>query len=450
MKNVFLLPVLFFLLSWSACAEEVPDLYRVLSGGLWGFIDSAGDVVVPAQYDFAYPYSNGFTVVIQGDYRDGKRAFLNAAGEQITDFVFDRAYHFVNGYGTATLAGKWGFVGPDGVPVGEFQWDGVTDFRDDYAQVRVGSWRDGKWGMIDTAGREILAPEFGYISYAGEGAWWIGPDREHRALFHPGDPIPRSFPYLSGGSFQSGFAVVSIVLNSETYWILIDHEETREFATPTEISGYSEGIARVKSDNGYRYQRLNGEYLPGGPYDSASDFHDGLARIGVGAGWRDRLYGYIDTEGTAIIEPVYASIGSFDEYGLAWFRLDDQYGFINRDGRIVARPIWQQTGTFHDGLCPVMRGERWGYIGLNGQLAIPLQYDYAYDFSEGWAVVRNGDYETGLRSYIDTSGAAMSPNRYQWAFNYTGSLAHVAEGDYATGRFGYIDMTGDFVWEPRN
>lgn len=82
-------------------------------------------------------------------------------------------------------------------------------------------------------------------------------------------------------------------------------------------------------------------------------------------------------------------------------------GVMRVDGTTVVSPSWDYIGWFCEGLAPVcegctrdcaghadcehysIEGGRWGYIDLEGEVVIPLQFDHAATFDGGTAVVRD-------------------------------------------------------------
>ena len=50
-------------------------------------------------------------------------------------------------------------------------------------------------------------------------------------------------------------------------------------------------------------------------------------------------------------------------------------------------PQYEDAGLFIDGLAPVKKNGKWGYIDETGKVVIGFQYDYAWRFNEGYAVV---------------------------------------------------------------
>jgi hypothetical protein len=424
-----------------------PPLYRVLRGGKWGYIDAAGTVQVAIEYDYAFPYRNGYTVVRRGDFANGSRAYLDASGNRITEFLFDRAYHFVNGYGTAIIDGKWGFVSPDGRSIGGFAWDAVRDFRDGYGTVRIGGYRDGVWGLIDTNGFTALPVEYEGISFLGEGLWaarkgglW--------GFFRPEEGKPERFLYERIRSTDDG----PIIVKRSGDYAIVDRDEEVLFTSDDEIDGLSEGVATIDTGDATIYRDIATNGVVGDPrgYDRGYSFAEGVAIVGIGSDWRSRTWGLLGRDGALVVQPIYSRIFTADDTGLLRVERDGRYGYISSEGAVVVEPVWERVGSFAHGRCAVMRDGVWGYVDTAGDVVIPLKYDYAWDFVDGMAVVREGSEESGIRRYIDTNGGQAVPGEYRWAYAFEGPLAHVADGAFVDGVFGYIDTTGTVVWELQN
>lgn len=50
-------------------------------------------------------------------------------------------------------------------------------------------------------------------------------------------------------------------------------------------------------------------------------------------------------------------------------------------------PQYEDASLFSDGLAAVKKDGKWGYIDTEGKTVIPFQYDLAYEFNEGYAIV---------------------------------------------------------------
>lgn len=95
---------------------------------------------------------------------------------------------------------------------------------------------------------------------------------------------------------------------------------------------------------------------------------------------------------------------------------------------------------FTEGLLPVERNGRMGFVDRTGSIVIPLEYDVVYSFSEGLAVVENN----GRYGFIDRTGRVVVPLIYANAMAFSEGLAMVRTGSRtASGRTGFIDAAGN-------
>ena len=69
------------------------------------------------------------------------------------------------------------------------------------------------------------------------------------------------------------------------------------------------------------------------------------------------------------------------------------WGFINKQGTVVIEPQFFDVGNFSQGVCPVQKqkDELWGFITKDGRHCIPPTFQHAYSFSEGVAGVKVND-----------------------------------------------------------
>ncbi|MDR1706316.1 MAG: WG repeat-containing protein, partial [Clostridiales bacterium] len=92
---------------------------------------------------------------------------------------------------------------------------------------------------------------------------------------------------------------------------------------------------------------------------------------------------------------------------------------------------------FREGLAPVIKDDKWGFIDKTGKVVVPLEYDQVYSFSEGLApVIKDGKY-----GFIDKTGKVVVPLEYDDVYNISEGLATVMKDD----KWGFIDKTGKVV-----
>lgn len=213
---------------------------------------------------------------------------------------------------------------------------------------------------------------------------------------------------------------------------------------------FSEGLAPACKAVGqfdfWGYVAPNGRWVIEPTFLRAGPFSDGLAPVLVGAQllgltpnssgldgrFRGGLYGFISMDGSYEITPKYLWAGPFSEGLAPIVRLDSLTekrinvefiskeqetafeienveqvmpfsgglaevirirngkmvsGFIDIEGNTAIDYVWDDAHFFSDGLAPVEREGKWGYIDDRGELVIPLKFADATVFYKGYAIV---------------------------------------------------------------
>lgn len=271
----------------------------------WVFIDPSGKEVVHKPYfKYCHPFSEGMAAFADDNSRWG---YVNKAGKVVIEPQFQDALPFSEGLAPVQVKKLWGYVDLKGNMVIKPQFKRAWGFKKGLAQV-VSSGKEealeaakeenkfmlreykkhtsieefkGRWGMINTEGKYVVLPQFGYnegefdflsprkVFYTGEmGSSVILPQYEGAAIFQE-NLAPVQFP----GEHLVGFVNLEGEVVIRPQFI--------------EVELFSEGLAAVRT--------------PGG------------------------LWGYIDTQGNLKIPPVFKSAGSF-RYGLAPVMVKDNQG----------------------------------------------------------------------------------------------------------------------------
>jgi hypothetical protein len=166
-------------------------------------------------------------------------------------------------------------------------------------------------------------------------------------------------------------------------------------------------------------------------FDDAAPFSEGLAFVVIGDANAGKV-GYIDKSGKLVISPRFDS-GVIPPSFLADRHLSDRTYLFRAKG-------------FHEGLAAVLIGSpstgRYGYIDTTGKMVINPQFNYAVDFSEGLAFIR--DEATGRYGYIDKTGKVVVNPQSGFGYDFSEGLAEVAIGN----KHGYIDRSGTMIVPP--
>jgi hypothetical protein len=156
-------------------------------------------------------------------------------------------------------------------------------------------------------------------------------------------------------------------------------------------------------------------------YDGAGEFSDGLAEIRLGM-----KSGYIGKRGQEVIPPKYDMAWAFND-GLGRVRID--------------LPTGRKMMTV-EGPEPVHQ-ELYGFVDREGKESIPLQFEWATDFHEGYAFVK--PQGSALHSIIDKQGRLLHEARYEQAGEFSEGVAAARAG----GKWGYVDHNGSWVIAPQ-
>lgn len=201
-----------------------------------------------------------------------------------------------------------------------------------------------------------------------------------------------------------------------------------------DADGFSEGLATVSMDENYGFIDTTGTIVIEPKYGYAGNFYEGLAWVLI-----DGRYGFIDKTGQIVIEPKYEELHDFSE-GMARFAIDGIYGYIDKEERMIV-PQFDFAGDFSEGMAWVEKDDKYGFINKAGELIVGFDYDNAYDFSEGLARVRIGEWPDVSYSYIDKNGEVVIGFDYEEAGDFSEGLAYVKRDS----KYGYIDKLGQLV-----
>lgn len=110
-------------------------------------------------------------------------------------------------------------------------------------------------------------------------------------------------------------------------------------------------------------------------------------------------------------------------------------GYANKAGQIVIAPKFDEAYGFSEGLALVKQGDKWGYLNPKGDFAIKPTFDDAWGFSEGLAKIE----QDGKYGFINKTGKIVIKPIYDDSGNwFDGGLVTAQKGD----KWGMIDKQG--------
>jgi hypothetical protein len=282
-KIIFELPEL----NYSIVSE---GMLAYLEKGVYGFMDSTGNKVIPAQFLYCSNFQNGKAMVT---FKSGKAGYINKKKQLILSPRWDTTFNFqgkfaVVGKRDAQRRFKYGIIDQYANTLVPIQYTIITPLSEDKAFANLGGTyenqtiKGGKWYIVNMAKQSMLAlcdttvnaviGNYGYLLRYKNGLTW--------------------FPGQYKGQILYG------LMNETGDWVVLPK------------------------------------------YKLVSNFFEDMASVSLGG----RL-GFIDSKGRNIIPCIYQSVGAFHN-GLTWFKEGKKYGFLNKEGEVVIPPIFDEVGDF--------------------------------------------------------------------------------------------------------
>lgn len=300
-------------------------LAAVKTGGRWGYVDTAGNLSIPAVYDEAGDFVDGCAVVRHERLYgliDGRGEYvLPPRFEAVTDFRgrvgfvrFESQYHLVDlesrqvvrlgmklqaarafseGLAAVEAKGKWGFVDRRGREVIECRYEDVRSFSEGICGVKWG----GRWGYSDRSGRRMIEAKYLEVGEFSEGLAAVYLD-SIRLMFsgivinNSGNQIT-DHRFYSSGTINSGIMPVGAATRGQEneievvwgYW----KPRTDNFITGPDFScaqPFSNGFAAVARENKWGLIDTSGILKIGFKYDTITSFRDKRSLASREGEWR--------------------------------------------------------------------------------------------------------------------------------------------------------------------
>ena len=303
---------------YDAVYDYSEGLAAVELNGKWGYIDKTGKEVIPCQYDDTWGFEDGLAAVAIKTSDGDQHGFIDKTGKVVVPFgkYENLTLGFSEGMASVDINGKWGFIDTAGKEVIPGRYDWAEDFREGLAVVV----RDDKWGYIDQTGKEVIPCQF-----SGQALW-----------------------------FSEGLAAV--------------------------------GVGEAWEEGTYGYIDRTGKVVVPCEYDSSWDFCEGMVRV-----MRGEKVGFADATGKEVVSCKYDDANDFSE-GLATVMLNGKCGYIDKTGKEMIPFRYDGAWDFSEGYAICLKGSQFVFVDTEGNEAV-CPYNYVEDVYEGLAIVCMGDPE---------------------------------------------------------
>lgn len=164
--------------------DEVSEgLVRIMHKDYYGFLDTEGNMVIPAMYDKASKFHSGLAAVTLDDLagfinhdndfvvdpvfedvafvhknylfvkKDGNWGIITRSGEQVTDFIYNEFYFIKDGMLPAMHKGRWGLISLESEFKTAFRYSAPPNYHEGLIEFTEGRMR----GVMDLKGNELIS-----------------------------------------------------------------------------------------------------------------------------------------------------------------------------------------------------------------------------------------------------------------------------------------------------
>lgn len=324
-------------------AADAPALFPIRQNGKFGYINAAGQVVIPPRFfQIDSNRERHFLGDLQAVWIGDRAGYIDGTGKVVIGAEFTLALPFSENLASvrsATGEGKWGYIDKGGQYVIPPSFDEAMVFSEGLAQIVV----KGKMGYIDKSGSFVISPR--YPSYSpcdstfSEGLACV-PDGERWSFINKEGKTVIDAKFESPSSFHDGLAVGQKGEKFSRRWGYIDKTGTFAIAPRFSLAWrFSEGLARVREETGAMsfvdtkgnvvFTMANGQW--------AGEFSEGLVNVQSGKGSGQETWGYVDRLGKWVIPPRFLVAEPFYK-GLAQVVVGGKAAYIDKTGKYVWGP----------------------------------------------------------------------------------------------------------------
>jgi len=272
-----------------------------------------------------------------------KYGFVDNSGWLVIDYQYDSAYSFTEGLAAVCRNSKWGYINSLNEYVIVDEFENAKPFSEGLAAVCL----KGKWGFIDKTVEFVIDVQFDDAGSFSEGLAdvmkgnvWYKID-SNGVLFTPNSTADTTSPVI-----KPEFNENKISDDIPNVLDLLNDIKTNENIDSTVSAG----------DSPYNHDMVKQQ-----PYGVLKPI------------MKDFKYGFTDSEGNIVIEPIYDEVSDFSE-GYARVKMHWKYGFINKQGQNTVLCSYDDASNFMNGMARVKLNFKTGFINTLGELVVPLEF----------------------------------------------------------------------------
>lgn len=304
-------------------------MIRIRENGLYGFYDTAGNLVIKPQYRTTSGFSEGLAAaIVDIDSITAFYGYIDKNNNLAIKPQFEYAFTFSEGYAVAKKYDRFGLIDRSGKEVFTFKYLELTPMLDGHF-FAVDAISE-KAALFDERFRQLTPFIYEQITGYSEGFYTVKRDGRQTYLDLKGKERFGFYDYAS--AFEDGFAIVQRdgkygIINDRGKTILPIEYDNRGYRANQYV--FSDGLALIEKDGRYGFVDQQGRIVIPVTYESAHYCSEGLIPV-----CKDNRWGYIDKEGNQVCD-FYFSDASYFEWGRAEVVYNGNVYKINPRGKCV-------------------------------------------------------------------------------------------------------------------
>ena len=331
-------------------------LAKVKKGGKYGFIDKAGNEIVPCSYNNVGDFHNNMAWVENHDWKYG---YIDNMGELIIPCKYKRAQDFSEGLAWVNDNGPWRCIDNNGKVV--FTLEIISEDRSNFTDgLSVVTPPEGESSIVNTKGEVLKLSGHSWLGNGISDGMIMCADAEEESGETKYVYLDKEGKVTLDCSTIQGDYIYSPFINGLAAVINIDNNNNMTV-------GYIDKTGHLRIDATLPYYGISG----------------------------------VDEDPFVCSEGMIRTVKNFNDKESDDYLL--KYGFVDNKGNLVVPYKFTDAHDFSGGLAAVCDNEgKWGFIDKGGNIIIPFKYDGVSwnSFQDGFALVMIGD----KYGYVDKQG----------------------------------------------
>jgi hypothetical protein len=362
----------------------------------WGLYDHKGNLLIRPKYSKMNESHNGLIAAMR---EDGTWGYVSATGSTEIIFRYEYAEDFKDGlarvrvpywlskkdlYAIIDKSGEYVISPADYnmyesglIRIDKFNKPSLLVSKDKYSSFdKVGSkfvrvFQNGKYGMINAEGREIISPVYDYVSApSSDGIIIVEKDGKSGIVDSRG-----VFTFNLSNRFEK-------------------------------IYGFKEGFSKFLLKGKYGFMDRYGNVYISPQYPETGEMSDSMVNVVIKGKW-----GYLDFKENLKVQPYYEQALPF-ENGTAIVKENGKWNLINKDGRQLHKNDLDTIVKKESGRYQLVLNKKFGLANTKGKEIIAPKYEAVVEIGKNMIKVK----KNGLWGVLDLNENFILPIEFDIIF----------------------------------